>query len=190
MEHEFDIAMDACPSFEIAAFLDGELDGAREFELDSHFSSCNVCSTELNHQKHFLNQLNSRLSSEDEIELPKDFTRQIVVNAESSVTGLRRPREQFNAVFIIATLLVFVVFAMGAEAEGFFNGFADIFEKVAVIGGFFGRMVFSFFVGVIVVLRTLAAPLQSGLPGVIFGLSVFAAVGIVLSKMVVRLRRI
>ncbi len=162
----------------------------REFELDSHFSSCNTCSTELNHQKLFLNQLNSRLSVEDEIELPKDFTRQIVVRAESSVTGLRRPREQFNAVFIIATLLVFIVFAMGAGAEGFFSGFASVFEKVTVVGGFFGRMIYSFFVGIVVVLRTLAPPLQSGLPGVVFGLSVFAAVAVLLSKMFVRLRRI
>lgn len=190
MDHEFDIAMDACPSFEIAAFLDGELDAVREFELSEHFSSCSICSTELNHQKLFLNQLNSRLSVEDEIELPKDFARQIVARAESSVMGLRRPREQFNAVFIIATLLVFVVFAMGAEAEGFFSGFAGIFEKAAVVGGFIGRMVYSFFVGIVVVLRTLGAPLQAGLPGVVFGLSVFAAVAVLLSRMFGRLRRI
>ncbi len=190
MNHEFDIEKDGCPSFEIAAYLDGELDAPRELELESHFASCSTCSNELNHQKHFLNQLNSRLSNESEIELPKDFARQIVANAESSVSGLRHPGEQLNAVYIIATLLFFVVFAMGAEAQGFFSGFASILEKAAAVGGFLGRIVYSFFVGVIVVLRTLAAPLQFGLLGIVGVLGVVGLMTALLSKMVFRLRRI
>ena len=189
MNHEFDIEMNICPSYEIAAYLDGELDMRRERELESHFDSCGTCSTELNHQKLFLNQLNSRLSSENEIELPKDFTRQIVANAESSVRGLRGSRERFNALFIIAALLLFVLFALGAEAGNVFTGFTTVFEQAAAVGGFFARIVFSFFVGVVVVLRTMAAPFQMGL-AVLVGFGIFAVTGVLLSKMVVRLRRI
>ena len=190
MNHEFDIEKDVCPSFEIAAYLDGELDAPRELELESHFASCSICSNELNQQKHFLNQLNSRLSNESEIELPKDFARQIVANAESSVAGLRRPGEQLNAVFIVATLLVFVIFAMGAEAEGFFSGIAGVLEKGAAVVAFLGRMVYAILVAVIVVLRALAAPFQAGTVNAILVLGVFAGTVALLSKMVFKLRRI
>ncbi|MBK6748662.1 MAG: zf-HC2 domain-containing protein [Acidobacteria bacterium] len=190
MINEFDIELDACPSFEIAAYLDGELDGQRELSLESHFASCGICSAELNHQKHFLIQLNSRLSNESELELPKDFTRQIVANAESSVVGLRGQRERFNAVFIIAALLLFVLFALGAEAGDQFSGFAASIDQTAAVVGFLGRIVYSFFVGVVVVLRTIAAPLQIGLVGIAAGLGLFAAAAVLISKMVFRLRRI
>lgn len=190
MMNKFDIEKDVCPSLEIAAYLDGELDATHEFELETHFSSCSICSTELNHQKHFLNQLNSRLSRESEIELPKDFARQIVANAESSVAGLRPPRERFNAVFIIAALLLFVLFALGAEAGNVFAGFASVLDQTAAVGGFVGRIVYSFFIGVVVVLRTIAAPFQSGLMGGVVGLTLFAVSVVLLSKVVLRLRRI
>ena len=190
MNHEFDIEMDVCPSFEIAAYLDGELDESRELELETHFSSCGICSNELNQQKNFLNHLNSRLSNESEIELPKDFARQIVANAESSVAGLRRPRERYNAIFIIAALLLFVLFALGAEAGNTFAGFASVLDQTAAVGGFVGRIIYSFFVGVIVVLRTIAAPFQSGPLGGVVGFTLLAAAAVLLSKMVLRLRRI
>lgn len=189
MKNEHDIDIEVCPAFEIAAYLDGELNAHRELLLESHFGSCSTCSAELNHQKLFLNQLNSRLSSEDDIELPKDFTRQIVANAESSVTGLRGPRERFNALFIVAALLLFVLFALGADAGNVFGGFTSVFEQTAAVGGFFARIVFSFFVGVVVVLRTMAAPFQMGL-AVAAGFCIFALTGVLLSRMVVRLRRI
>lgn len=190
MNHEFDNEFGICPSFEIAAYLDGELDAHRESELDSHFTSCTACLTELNHQKNFLNQLNSRLSNENDFELPKDFTRQIVANAESSVAGLRRPRERFNAIFIITAFLLFVLFAMGAEAGNVLAGLTSALEQSAAVGGFFGRIVYSFFVGVVVVLRTLAAPFQLGLLGVVAGIGLFAATSVLLSKVYFRLRRI
>lgn len=190
MKNEFEIEKDVCPSIEIAAYLDGEIDELRELELEAHFAICTVCATELNHQKFFLNQLNSRLNNEAEIELPKNFTRQIVANAESSVVGLRRPRERFNAVFIIAALLLFVLFALGAEAGNLFAGFAGLLEKIAAVGTFFGRIIYSFFVGMVVVLRTLAAQFQSGLLSAAAGLGLLGVFLLLFSKMVIRLRRI
>src|SRR2546423_3864915 len=93
-----------CPTDEIAAFIDGEMDPVREFELETHLALCEICSLELNQQKQFLCGLSSSLKHEDEIELPANFAKLIVANAESTVTGLRRPRERFNAIFICAGL--------------------------------------------------------------------------------------
>lgn len=190
MNHDFEMEKDVCPSFEIAAYLDGELDAPHELELETHFSSCSTCANELNQQKNFLNELNSRLSSESEIELPKDFARQIVANAESSVAGLRRPRERFNAVFIIAALLLFVLFALGAEAGNAFAGFSSVLDQTAAVGGFVGRIVYSFFVGIVVVLRSIAAPFQASPLGGVVGLALVAGSALLLSRMVLSLRRI
>ncbi|MEP6944588.1 MAG: zf-HC2 domain-containing protein, partial [Acidobacteriota bacterium] len=61
-----------CPSYEIAAYIDGELDAGREHELEIHFAECQLCSVELTQQKQFLCGLSSSLRSEGEIELPAD----------------------------------------------------------------------------------------------------------------------
>src|SRR5438045_368220 len=136
-----------CPSYEIASYIDGELDAASERAMDAHLSVCGVCSEELNHQKQFLCTLNSSLLDERQIELPADFTKLIVTNAESTVSGLRRPRERFNAVFICAGLVLFILFALGAEAGKEFGIFGSIIEQIAAVGGFFGHIIYAFAVG-------------------------------------------
>ena len=77
-----------CPSPDIGAYIDGELSSKREVELDVHFASCPVCLDELNDQKNFLTSLEYSLQGESDIELPPDFARVIVANAESTVSGL------------------------------------------------------------------------------------------------------
>src|SRR5688572_23637914 len=143
-----------CPTDDIAAYIDGELDLARELELDGHFAKCVPCTRELNQQKQFLCGLNSGLQRERELELPANFTKRVVANAESTVSGLRRPRERFNAIFICSALLLFVLFALGADAARVFDGVSLIFEKVAIVGGFFGHAIYALFVGVAIILRS------------------------------------
>ena len=117
MTEQMNIRGFECPSEEIAAYIDGEIELVRESELDVHFAACPICSDELNQQKEFLCRLNSSLKQEGDLELPANFTKLIVVNAESTVSGLRRPRERFNAIFICAGLFLFVLFALGTGVE-------------------------------------------------------------------------
>jgi anti-sigma factor RsiW len=189
MDMDFQIERDICPSYEIAAYIDGELDTAHEIELDMHFASCSICTDELNHQKHFLCTLNSSLRNEHEIDLPKDFTKQIVANAESHVVGLRGSRERFNAIFIIAALLLFVLFALGADAGSLFSAVKTFAEQVTAVGMFLGRLIYSFFVGIIIILRTFAAPFQGGLiVGALF-VCIFAFASAFAPRFFVKLRR-
>jgi len=188
MKFETDID-DVCPSYEIAAYIDGELDMERETEIEAHFAVCGVCSGELNHQKQFLCSLNSSLRDADEIELPRDFTRQIVANAESSVAGLRAPGERFNALFIVAALSLFVLFALGSDASGLIGSVTTIFEKIAAVGGFFGRLVYSFFVGIVIVLRSLAAAFADGPTAILAGFAAVALFVAFLSRTLLRMRR-
>ena len=181
---------DICPSYEIAAYIDGEIGAQRELELETHFALCSVCKDELNHQKHFLCALNSSLRNEGEIDLPENFTKQIVANVESRVVGLRGPHERYNAIFIVAALFLFVLFALGSDASSLIGGLANAVEKVAAVGGFLGKMIYSLLVGTMVILRSLAAPFQTGLVIAVVGFGALAATAALLAKMIFRLRRI
>lgn len=180
------LEFDNCPTFEIAAYIDGELDAGRVLELESHFAGCPSCAEDLNHQKQFLLTLSNSLRNEGEIDLPKDFTKQIVARAESHVVGLRGSRERFNAVFIIVALSLFVLFALGAEAGTLVSWLKAVVHQALSVGGFFGRLVYSFFIGFVVIVRTFAAPFQTGL---LVSLVFVAFASVIFARFFGRLRR-
>ena len=160
-----------CPVDDIAAYIDGELDAAGEREMDAHFAECSACAEELNLQKQFLCSLESSLKQEDGLELPADFTKHVVANAESSVAGLRPARERFNALFICAALLLFVLFALGADARRALEGATGVVDQIAAVGSFFGHFVYSFFLGVIIIMRAFGMQIRpdaiaAGLAGI------------------------
>lgn len=164
-----------CPSVEIAAYIDGELDVVREFELEAHLDGCDTCKVELNSQKQFLCSLNASLKNEGEIALPENFTKLVVANAESTVSGLRRPGEQFNAIFICVALGLFLLFALGVEPSRMLQGVSIVFDQASAVGGFFGHVVYSFFLGLAIVFRSVAAQFRVEIatvaPMLLFGFS-------------------
>jgi anti-sigma factor RsiW len=167
-----------CPPAEIAAYLDGELDQRREAELEAHIAGCATCHTELNEQRRFLCTLTAGLKQEAGLELPPEFAKRVVANAESTVAGLRRPRERFNAVFICAALGLFGLFALGPDANRVIGVTLSLVDQLAAVGGFVGRLVYALFVGVAVVLRSAAAPFESDK-------LVLVAIGLILGVLVV-----
>jgi hypothetical protein len=186
MTQKAGLITNSCPVEDIAAFIDGELDLERELELESHFSICPSCTKELNQQKQFLCGLNSGLRRE--LELPENFTQTVVANAESTVTGLRRPRERFNAIFICSGLFLFVLFAMGADAGKLFDGISLVVEKATIVVGFFGHAIYAVFVGLAIILRSLASQAWfDQLAGVTF-MAVLAMVSFVVSLRLFRIR--
>lgn len=167
-----------CPVDEIAAYIDGELAASREMELDLHFAGCSSCNQELNQQKQFLQSLELSLK-EEAVELPPDFAKIVVANAESNVSGLRRPRERYNAIFISAALGLFVLFALGAQA-------GVLVDQVTAVGSFFGHLIYSFFIGLTIIARNLASQFEFG-PSAIILLSVgFAVFSLYFSRKVLR----
>lgn len=146
-----------CPSAEISAYIDGELSPHGEIELERHFADCSICRTELNLQKNFLFALNASLENEKDFELPKNFTKTIVANAESRVSGLRRPREQFTAVFICTALFLFVLFALGGDAESGLGAFGAFIDKAAALGTFALHFAYNVALGAVVIFRALSS---------------------------------
>jgi len=142
-----------CPSVEIAAYIDGELTADAETEFESHLSACRVCADELNIQKQFVNALN--VSFDDIHEIPGDFTKRIVTHAESGVSGLRKAKERYNALFVCLGLFLFALFTLGASAPGAFATFFDVFMQVAAVLSFSGQLFYDISLGVIVIMRSI-----------------------------------
>lgn len=143
-----------CPSLEIAAYIDGELDAEAEVRFESHLSACRICGQELNDQKNFINALNGSLGLG--LELPTDFTRRVVTNAESGVSGLRQGKERLSAMFVCCALFFFVLFTLGAGAPGAFASALGIFARAGAVAGFLAHVLYDISLGVVVILRTIA----------------------------------
>lgn len=121
-----------CPAEEISAYIDGELSPDREIELESHFAVCESCRNLLNEQKGFLIALTGTLEREAQLELPENFTRSIVVNAESKVSGLRDRRELSWAVVVGGGLFLLAAIAVGSFT-GVLSPVAATLQKLAAV---------------------------------------------------------
>jgi hypothetical protein len=157
---------------EIAAFIDGELLPHEEFELELHLAVCGFCATELNEQKKLLCALDYALENEKQIELPANFTKVVVTNAESRVNGLRRPQERSKALFVCAALFVLLILGLGGETKTVLNTFGKFAEQFLAVGGFVWNLIFDVSVGAAIVLRSLGSQF-------IFNSSAFFAILIV-----------
>lgn len=147
-----------CPSAEISSYIDGELSPIRELELEMHFAGCESCTAELNLQKKFLIALDHALESENEIDLPANFTKVVVANAESNVRGLRMRSERVNAFLVFVGLFLVIVFALGASgSHTAFDAFFVVLEKVAAVASFAAHVVYDVAVGAVAILRSLSS---------------------------------
>ncbi len=163
---------DNCVEGDISAYIDGELLPADELVFERHVAQCAVCRSELNEQKLFLSAVNASLDSNEQINVPTNFTRTVVATAESKVSGLRDPQERSQAIWICSLILIVSVFAVGAESLG-------IFAKVASTAGTLGQFASSTFhlamVSIAVAFRSLTAVAFSASPLVSVGVVAAAA---------------
>jgi hypothetical protein len=88
----------------------------------------------------------------------------VIVCAESSVRGVRRPAEFFNAMFICVAMGLFALFVAGADAVGIVSAV----EQIGAVASFFGHIVYSFFVGLAIIVRSTASQLDGGTSTAIF----------------------
>jgi len=179
-----------CPRLEIAAYIDGELSPREELDLELHFAACSTCTVELNEQKKLLCALDFALEDKEEIELPKNFTKVVVANAESNVQGLRCPRERNRALFVCAALFLLVILGLGAETSKTFETFGTLTEQFLAVGGFFVHLVHDITIAATVIFRSLClqfvfkSTISAGLIGICFVVSL-----LIFSRLMARHRR-
>ncbi len=142
-----------CPAEEISAYIDGELAADIEFALEQHFGTCETCRCELNDQKSFLLALSDTLESEIPIELPENFTKTVLVNAESKVSGLRDRRESSFAIVVAGALLLVAAIAVGS-LTGVFSPIAVALEKLAALGKALTQVLGDLIYAIAAILRT------------------------------------
>jgi predicted anti-sigma-YlaC factor YlaD len=177
----------ACPRTDIAAYIDGELAPSEEMALEMHLAKCPACANELNEQKKLLCALDFSFENEKEFELPENFTKIVVANAESSVSGLRRPKERFNALFISAALFLLIIFGLGNETGNVLHSTGKIFEQILAVVGFAAHLIYDIAIGTTVIVRSLFFLFvsKSGF-SIIFLLLLFGISALIFSRLMFR----
>ena len=102
---------------------------------------------------------------------------------------LQGPRVERRRVLVGGSAYWGTMVEQGAEAGKLVRGFSAFFEQTAVVAGFFGHLIYSVFVGVVIVLRSFASQFRFD---VVIGLAVavcFTAALLLFSRKFVRIRR-
>lgn len=146
----------SCPQTEIAAYIDGELSASAEMELESHFAVCGDCLKEFNEQKKLLCALDFAFDEKSEIVLPENFTKTIVIQAESNVSGLRLREERYRALYLCAILFLLTIVGLGSETEAVFSASAVFVEQVITVAGYTVHLIFSIAVALTTILRIIS----------------------------------
>jgi hypothetical protein len=149
-----------CLQTEISAYLDGELSARREQDFELHLSVCEKCADELRSQKQMLCALNLAFDAPlHSFELPQNFTKTVVVKAESNVSGLRKPEERSRAFVLILILFGFVIFGLGESLGKVVSVWQNVTEQVVVVIGFTVDLMLDVLTGSAVILRALSQKL-------------------------------
>jgi anti-sigma factor RsiW len=106
-----------CPREEIAAYLDGELDGDMATSFEAHVERCSDCAAELRSQRQLLCTLEAAFGTARHIELPENFTRVVAAHAENDMRGLRHKVERRRALQLCAALLFAAFLLLGAASN-------------------------------------------------------------------------
>ena len=106
-----------CPREEIAAYLDGELDGTALAVFDAHVEQCDDCAKELRSQRQLLCTLEAAFGHSGRIHLPENFTRVVAAHAENDMQGLRHKIEYRRAMKLCAVLLLAAFALLGAASN-------------------------------------------------------------------------
>ena len=106
-----------CPREEIAAYLDGELDGNMANSFETHVERCSDCAAELRSQRQLLCTLEAAFGTARHIELPENFTRVVAARAENDMRGLRHKVERRRALQLCAALSFAAFLLLGAASN-------------------------------------------------------------------------
>jgi len=179
-----------CPRQDIAAYIDGELNPRDELNLEMHLARCLMCTSELNEQKKLLCFLDGAMLEKNEIEVPVNFTKIVVANAQGKVSGLRQPQERFRALFVCACLFFLVLLGLGNETQTVVKTFINFSEQILAVSGFVWHFVYDFAFGTAIILRSVSSQLlfNSG-ASIAFLIILFLFSIVFLSKLLFRFNR-
>ena len=108
---------DGCEFEDVAAYLDGELNGVALKRFEEHLKSCAHCDRELRAQRQLLCTLEIAFSDSRAFDLPHNFTRVVTARAENDLRGVRNKREGRRALQLCAALALISFALLGAATR-------------------------------------------------------------------------
>ncbi len=105
-----------CRSEEIAAYLDGELDGAASARFEQHTKECSPCRAKLKEQRRLLCALDFALVDDPLVTLPVNFSQIVAAQAQSDMSGVRRRAEHRLALWLCLALALASFALLGGAA--------------------------------------------------------------------------
>ncbi len=145
-----------CPE-DFAAYLDGELNPNEELNFEAHLAVCAECRAELNRQKAFMSVLDGALDDELPRIDPEKLTRSIVVKAESSVSGLRSPKERLTAALICLGVLALAAVTIAVIGGGVSTEVNSPIDRAGGIASAVGHLIYNIALSFSVVIRAVTS---------------------------------
>ena len=121
----------SCQLEDVAAYLDGELDGVVLETFEAHLNMCPDCATELRAQRQLLCTLDFALNEPRPFALPHNFTQVVAAHAGSDLSGMRKQGERRRALQLCAILALVSFGLLGAAARTLVFDPARSFVRVA-----------------------------------------------------------
>ncbi len=107
----------AGPCLDVAAYLDGELDGGAAARFEQHTKTCAPCAVALNEQRRLLCVLDAAFGeSQKQLQLPANFTQVVKARAQSDMSSVRHRSERKRAVLVSAGLAALSFALLGWQA--------------------------------------------------------------------------
>jgi len=144
-----------CQAEQVAAYLDGELNGAALEDFEAHLKPCASCAAELRTQRQLLCTLDAAFGPRS-FELPHDFTRVVKAHAESAVSGIRKKGERRRALQLSAILALISFALLGTASQALV--FQPVGSLLRLAGSLFDlvwRTIYDAGTGLAVILRLL-----------------------------------
>ena len=148
-------AESSCSKSALLEFLEGDLSTDAEQKVAAHIRTCPACQNEVKQHQNLLIELDN--SFDDLPKIPDDFSKILLVNVKSQVSGVRMPNERRLAMLICGGLLVTVLLAVAAGSLNPLSGSTIIFEKTVSVTYFIFGLLLDLILGVGIVGRAISS---------------------------------
>jgi anti-sigma factor RsiW len=156
-----------CGGQEIVAYLDGELDAPALARFERHVGDCANCARALAAERQLFRELDSALSIEPRLEMPKNFAQVVAARAQADLSGVRRADERRRALRLCAVLacVAFSLTGGAALTEGVLAPLRAVWTFAAALAGFLGHALYDAGAGFAVISRGVGGRLLFGSRG-------------------------
>jgi anti-sigma factor RsiW len=106
-----------CQLEDVAAYLDGELNGTALDIFETHLQKCADCAAALRAQRQLLCTLDFAFNESGAFRLPHNFTRVVAAHAENDLSVMRKKGERRRALQLCAILALISFALLGAATR-------------------------------------------------------------------------